>query len=353
MGVTLRKRKNSNGSTSLYLDIIHNKQRIREFLPQLSLVKPGNHLDRDQNKERERLAKEIALQRALELQATENGIITDAGKKTVVLDWLQGYVNNYKKKDLRNMQGAVNRFRDFLQEEKFFNLTFKALNEQNVIDFRDYLNSRSKGEGGTSYFTRFKKMIKSAKRERLVTINPAEDVRATGPSARKKDVLTMDEIRLLKVTPTENNQIRNAFIFSCMTGLRWCDITTMKWNQIKYLEKQLDIRQNKTGKDLSIPLNTAALALMGEPGKADQYVFTLPSANGANKTLKAWVKRAGISKSITWHNARHSFGTNLIFNEVDVYTTSKLLGHTSLKHTQRYVDTAQELKIKAVNKICI
>ncbi len=82
-------------------------------------------------------------------------------------------------------------------------------------------------------------------------------------------------------------------------------------------------------------------------------VFQLPSANGANKTVRAWVMRAKINKKITWHNARHSFGTNLIFNDVDVLTASKLLGHKSMKNTQRYVDVANEMKEKATNKIDI
>ncbi len=80
-------------------------------------------------------------------------------------------------------------------------------------------------------------------------------------------------------------------------------------------------------------------------------VFDLPTVNGANKTIKAWVKRAGITKDITSHNGRHSMGTNLIFNGTDILTTSKLLGHTSLKHTMRYVDSADQLKRNAVDSL--
>jgi len=69
--------------------------------------------------------------------------------------------------------------------------------------------------------------------------------------------------------------------------------------------------------------------------------------------VKAWVKRAGINKKVTWHNARHSFGTNLIFTNTDVLTASKLLGHTSLRHTQRYVDTAEEMKRKSIDRLNI
>jgi site-specific recombinase XerD len=95
------------------------------------------------------------------------------------------------------------------------------------------------------------------------------------------------------------------------------------------------------------------MKLLSAAGMPLENVFILPTANGANKTLKAWIKRAEINKRITWHNARHSFGTNLCYNDVDVLTASKLLGHTSMKHTQRYVNAAEEMKQTATNKINI
>lgn len=82
-------------------------------------------------------------------------------------------------------------------------------------------------------------------------------------------------------------------------------------------------------------------------------MFELPTANGANKTLKAWVKRAKIEKIITWHNGRHSFGTNVIFNNVDILTTSELLEQTSVKHTQRYVKAAEDMKERATDNVNI
>ena len=93
-----------------------------------------------------------------------------------------------------------------------------------------------------------------------------------------------------------------------------------------------------------VPLNDTALELIGEPGKKYDHVFDLPTANGANKTLKAWVKKAGIEKQITCYNSRHSFGTNLIDHSADVTTASSLLGHYSLNHTHRYVKAAQDLR---------
>ena len=113
----------------------------------------------------------------------------------------------------------------------------------------------------------------------------------------------------------------------------------------------MDIDRLKSKVNAFVPLNDVAIKLVGEPQKSDDFVFKLPTNEGANKTLKAWVKRAGIEKAITWHNGRHSFGTNLIFNDVDILTTSKLMGHTTTTHTQRYITASEEMKRKGTDKI--
>ena len=171
--------------------------------------------------------------------------------------------------------------------------------------------------------------------------------------AKKKDTLTLDELGTLAATPTESREVRKAFLFTCVTGLRWCDVKSLKWSSIDILNRKMNLVQNKTEKEVFVPLNDTAIKILGEQGDPKKNVFELPTANGANKTLKAWVKRAKIEKKITWHNGRHSFGTNLIFNNVDILTTSELLGQTSVKHTQRYVKAAEEMKERATDNVNI
>jgi len=352
MSVILRKRKNADGSTTLRLDIYSNGQRTIETLKHLKLAKPSNLLDREQNKQRMQQADEIAATRSAELEANNYNMVTDIGKKTIVTVWMQSYVDGYTKKDKRNMQGALNRFAAFLSEVKKSGLTFGNLNALLIEDFIDFLEANSTGEGAASYYNRFKKMIKQAYRKKLMKDNVLDFVeRKVKGKAKKKDVLTLDELKKLSATNTESSQIKKAFLFTCVTGLRWIDIKSLHWKSINIDNRQMNVIQSKTAENVAIPLNDTAIQLLGEAGAPGEKVFDLPTANGANKTLKAWVKRAGISKAITWHNGRHSFGTNLIFNDVDILTASKLLGHTSMKHTHRYVDAANEMKQAATDKI--
>ncbi len=354
MSVKLRKRKNADGTTSLRLDIYKDGKRIIETLKHLQLEKPSNLAVKEYNKERLHQAQSIAVKRAAELEANNYDMEIDLGKKTIVTIWMQSYVNSYTKKDKRSMQSVLNKFSKFLIEIRKPHLTFSELQPLMIEDFVEYLEKDSIGEGARSYFNRFKKMIRHSYRRRIMKNNVLDFVerKATG-KARKKDILTLDELKLLSETPINSLEIKRAFLLTCVTGLRWCDIKELKWKNINLKDRMLSLTQSKTREEVSVPLNDTAIKLLGTPDKLLLKIFTLPSSTGCNKTLKAWVERAGIQKHITWHNGRHSFGTNLIFNNVDILTTSKLLGHNSLRHTQRYVNIAAEMKEKATNKINI
>jgi integrase/recombinase XerD len=350
MSVTLRKRKNSDGTTTLLLDIYHNGKRKYEFLKELRLSKGTNPADKIKNKDNLALAQKIVAKRSHELAASDYDMVTDIGKNTLVAEWMQWFIDKYKKKDKRNLQGALNRFSNFLIQEKLQALTFGRINEVIISDFQDYLREHSKGEGASSYFNRFKKMMKQAYKNKLMLHNPATDVSTVQGKAKKKDVLTLEEIQVLANTPTESKfDVKRACLFALVTGLRWIDVKALSWENVNLKEGFISIPQSKTENDVQINLNRTAIEILGKQGKG--LVFDLPTANGANKTLKAWVKRAKIQKKITFHNLRHSFGTNLIFTGADVTTASNLLGHTSLRHTQRYVRAAKELKERATDKL--
>lgn len=357
MSVTLRKRKNANGTITLMLDIYNDGVRSYERLAHLQLAKPSNLLDRENNKELLQTAEAIRLSRAVELEGNNYDMASDAGKNTVVTTWMKSYIDSYTKKDVRTLQSVLTRFNDFLAGIKRTGLTFGNINALIIEDFIDYLQDRSTGEGASSYYKRFKKMLKNAYRKRLMKENVLDFVeKKVKGKAKKKDILTLDELKVMAATHTESSEVKRAALFSCVTGLAWVDIKKLKWKEIKLDGRILEMvraKQESANVTVSIPLNDTAMTLLAKAGKPAENVFKLPSANGANKTLKAWVKRAGINKKITWHNLRHSYGTNLILNDVDVVTTSKLLGHATLAHTNRYVDTAAELKQKATDKINI
>lgn len=194
-------------------------------------------------------------------------------------------------------------------------------------------------------------MIKQAVREKVILTNPAADVSIKKDDSLVKDVLTIEEIKMLSNTPITNMQVRNAFLFCCFTGLSWIDVKELKWKHINLRNLILTKVRAKTDTETVVSLNTTAVSMLPEQGKPLELVFTLPSNAGALKSLKSWVEKAKLQKHITWHCARHSFATNLIYYKTDVTIVAKLLGHSTLKYTQRYAHIAEELKRNAVNNL--
>lgn len=352
MGVKLKKRVNRSGTTSLYLEIYHSGNRYYEFLDELKLKKPLSPSDRIYNKNCLEWAKQIEINRAKEIIEKGYDLKSNEGRLTGVISWMQDYINNYRKKDIRNLQGALNKFSVFVKEEENRNdLFFRELNEQFVIDYQDYLRNICKGEGSSSYFSRFKKMLRVAYREGLLSKDIASQVKTISGTPRPKDVLTIAELDILSKTEITNSEIKRAFLFSCMTGLRWVDIKSLNWAHINVGQNMIIKSQEKTEKVVKISINQTAKNILEDSKVKNGLIFKLPTADGANKVLKNWVKKAGISKNITWHNARHTFGTLLISNGTDHITTASLLGHTSLKYIMTYVKIANDQKIKATENI--
>ena len=111
-------------------------------------------------------------------------------------------------------------------------------------------------------------------------------------------------------------------------------------------------RQKKTKGAETQPISDQAFELLGERTIPDERVFVgLKYSAWHNLKLQQWVMKAGISKTITFHCARHTYATLQLTLGTDIYTVSKLLGHKDLKTTQIYAKIIDERKKEAANKI--
>jgi site-specific recombinase XerD len=220
-----------------------------------------------------------------------------------------------------------------------------------VEQFRDELSGSCEGEGAKSYYGRFRKMVRHATKMNLLVKNPCEFVNPPRGEAKTKDVLTVEELQKVAKTATNAPEVKRAFLFCTQTGLRFCDVKALQWSNINFSEREIRIKQTKTGKTVVIPLNKTAIGLLQSEKPKEGLVFDLPTANGCNKSLQSLVDKAEIEKKISWHCARHGYGTNLVFHGADIYTTSQLLGHASLTHTKRYLRASREMNQKAVDNL--
>lgn len=355
--VTLREKTLKNGNKSLYLDIYRDGKRTYEFLKLYINAKARTPLEKETNKKNRELAEIVRTNREYDLNHSAFGEISPENKKVLFADFADNYIDNYTKKDVRMISGAINRFNDFYAanypKHKISVLKLPEISQQMVKEYADYLAEHNTGEGIQSYFKRFKKVLKNAVDTGLLLKNPATGVECKRVEGLRKDILSNDEIAVLAKTPCQNPDIKKAFILCCYTGLRFCDVKPLKYSDIDFSSQKMIIDQQKTGKAVIIDLNATAQKMIGKPDKPNELVFDLPTFEGCVKTLKSWVARAGINKHITWHCARHSFAVNLLTSpeKPDIKTVSSTLGHTSLKHTEKYTRVVDELKKKAVNSL--
>ena len=63
------------------------------------------------------------------------------------------------------------------------------------------------------------------------------------------------------------------------------------------------------------------------------------------------IQKAGINKRITFHCGRHTFATMCLTYDIGIYTVSKLLGHTDVKHTQIYAKLIDKKRDEAIDKL--
>ena len=360
------------GYTMVYNDdkdkMVARKNRKREFLKLYLWQAPRTTQERQKNKETLELAKKIRFERGQELLENMEGYrLKNESRKINFLDYFQAYIDNYTKKDIRMVQIALQRFKDFLNdtpEYTKFNayITPTQLNKDMMVAFTEYLQSRSTGEGAKSIYQRFKKVIKYAIEHDVMTKSPCTGiVIKIDEQILRKEVLSLDEEQRLINThyDGENPNIRRAFIMCLYCGLRFCDVKDLTFANVDYSNKLLKFEQNKTkghsaNSGVIIPLNDGLLKLIGEPAEGqdkESLIFQLPSYEMCLKALKRWVKRAGIDKHISWHCARHSFAVNILNNGANIKTVASLLGHSGLKHTEKYTRAVDKLKEDAINSL--
>jgi len=372
----------SDGRESLFLDYyfgyqmvyserldkqVARKDRKREFLKLYLWQAPRTPLERQQNKETMELAKRIRFERGQELLENVEGYRLKKKSDINFLDYFRAYIDKYTKKDIRMVEIALKRFIDFLNDTPEYSKYVKRIKPEQITkdmveDFTEYLQGRSVGEGAKSIYARFKKVIKYAIEHDVMVKNPCTGISIKVDDQQlRKEVLSPEEIQQLIAThyEHENPNIRRAFILCLYCGLRFCDVKDLTFANVDHSNRLLKFEQSKTkghsaSSGVVIPLNDGILKLIGEPSdpdKRDEVIFPLPSYEMCLKALRHWVKRAGINKHISWHCARHSFAVNILNNGANIKTVASLLGHSGLKHTEKYTRAIDSLKEAAINSL--
>jgi integrase len=282
----------------------------------------------------------------------------------------QNFIEYYKlaaKKRHANSSESIivnwQRVHELLKQFTGETLPFSKIDNRFAEDFRMFLMTAPQGgnKSGTisrntaaTYFSIFKAALKQAFVDEYLTVDLSAKIKGIQEQETRREFLTVEELNTLVATPCEQDTMKRAALFSALTGLRHCDIQKMQWKEIQIDGDQarLNFTQQKTKGVEYMPISSQALELCGEPQKPNQLVFEdLPDPSWISRPLKKWLETAGITKKITFHCFRHTFATLQLSNGTDIYTVSKMLGHTNVKTTQIYAKVVDEKKERAAHAI--
>lgn len=186
------------------------------------------------------------------------------------------------------------------------------------------------------------------------------------------DELERIENLSFEIVDSASEAIRDMFLFSCYTGLRFSDVRRVAKKNIEVTKEGLilNFKAKKTNKHALFPLYVMFKTGNGQPSKPEaivykylkkrQYLYNqtdefdeIPffdySNQYTNRVLKEIAKRAKVTKSITTHVARRTFGT-VAASKVPIPILQQLLQHSNIKETMLYIDNNPLLLIEALKK---
>lgn len=205
------------------------------------------------------------------------------------------------------------------------------------------------------YFAVFKAALKQAFIDGYLTIDISAKVKGIQVRESRREFLTVEELNLLAKAPCDD-LLKRASLFSALTGLRHSDIQKLKWSEVESFNggHRLNFTQQKTKGVEYMPISEQAYELCGERRDGNILVFAgLPDPSWINSPVKRWVEAAGIKKHITFHCFRHSYATLQLAGGTDIYTVSKMLGHTNVRTTQIYAKVVDEKKEESTKTIVL
>ena len=218
-----------------------------------------------------------------------------------------------------------------------------------ITDYEFYLRTERKCNHNTAtkYLKNFKKIIRIALANDYISRYPFANIRFKLEEV-ERDFLEDHEIKAIMEKPITIErlaQVRDAFVFSCMSGLAFSDLKGLKQEHLaKDNNGDLWIRKarQKTKNMCNIPLLDVSQRIMERYKHHPECIrkgtiLPVPCNQKLNAYLKELADICGITKAISSHTGRHSYATSVcLANGVSIENVAKMLGHSDTKMTRHY-----------------
>lgn len=253
---------------------------------------------------------------------------------------------------------------EYLNFTKQSNILISEVGFKFIDGYDSYLRKNYNHEPNTlaKYHSRFRTICLKARNEGWLQINPYGNFKIkTVPTHR--GYLSIEQIRDIEKLEFNNSsldKVRDVFLFSVYTSLRFSDVTALtKQNLIEDAQKNLNLKFVivKSGEQISLPLFDKPIKIIKKYKTSDESVIKgslLPTISNqkTNEYLKIIADLAGIETKLTYHVARHTFATTIwLGNGGSIQELQKILGHSNIRETMIYGKISPELLKSSFDRI--
>lgn len=241
---------------------------------------------------------------------------------------------------------------NFCEDKAYdFNMDINHVNIEFIDQWRLWLKNESNYASSTAYkyFSLFSTTLKQAKQYGYLFHNPFTENDIEFPKNESKEIvyLTPNEVAMMMKTPIRYQQIRDAFLFMCYTGIRQGDCRRLIWADLPEINGaiKMNVRSEKAKTDIYFKIRKGAMQyLPRRMGENDKVFPNLKFGKEQNQKLREWAYKSGVKKHIVPNTARHTFAFYMLSeHNTPLYTVSKLLGHTNARTTEeRYGHLSNE-----------
>lgn len=188
-----------------------------------------------------------------------------------------------------------------------------------------------------------KKVIRYAKQLGFSDNNPFEFVKLSFQASSRTflDNVELELIKSFQPTKIVHQEVKDAFLFQCYTGIAHCDLMLLTTENIlvdNAGKKWIVFKRKKTNSDVQVPLLPIALEILSKyENNTSNNLLPVQCNQAMNRRLKEIMRIIGIKKNVSTHVGRHSFASSVtLANGVPLEIVSKLLGHSNTVITQVY-----------------
>jgi site-specific recombinase XerD len=251
------------------------------------------------------------------------------------------------------------------EKHKRTEILFEEVNYNFLKDFENYLIMKGLSTNTVNkYFRHIRGWQNAAINKDYFELNKYAFRKFHAPTkATTREYLTpADIVRLENLEFNRQNahleKIIDMFLFACYTGLRFSDVTALSKDCIKERADGLHIemKMQKTSEPINLPIsmihNGKPIELLKKHENPNtDYYFDTFTNQYVNRALKEVAALAGIDTKVTFHTARHTAATFLLYKGVAVTTVQKILGHKKLQTTQIYSKVMEQTITNELKKV--